>query len=157
MPILIVTGPFMPEAPRAQIYARATKLPGVSVLTFISGMEKIMMRAVGVIAMGGYNAFSEILSFDKPALIVPRQTPRLEQYIRAERAAELGFATMLVDDGSREPQAMITAIRSLRHQPPPSACGTEALLDGQSSIAARVNHWIGRDEMRTVAGLCSRM
>jgi predicted glycosyltransferase len=28
----------------------------------------------------------------------------LEQYMRAERAAELGFATMFVDDGSREPQ-----------------------------------------------------
>jgi len=52
--------------------AGATKLPGVPVLTFISGMEKIM-RAAGVIASGGYNAVSEILSFDKPALIVPRQ------------------------------------------------------------------------------------
>jgi predicted glycosyltransferase len=89
MPILIVTGPFMPEAPRAQIYARATKLPGVSVLTFISGMEKIMMRAVGVIAMGGYNAFSEILSFDK--LYCPPPDPALGAIHprRARRRARL--------------------------------------------------------------------
>ena len=57
-----------------------------------------MARAAGVVAMGGYNTFCEILSFDKPALIVPRTAPRLEQYIRAQRAAELGLVTMLSDD-----------------------------------------------------------
>jgi hypothetical protein len=56
----------------------------------------------GVIAMGGNNAFREILSFDKPALLSPAN-PALEQYAGAERAAELGFATMFVDAGSRGP------------------------------------------------------
>ena len=42
-----------------------------------------MARAAGVVAMGGYNTFCEILSFDKPALVVPRVRPRLEQAIRA--------------------------------------------------------------------------
>lgn len=42
-----------------------------------------MNRAHCVVAMGGYNTFCEILSFDKPALIVPRVKPRLEQAIRA--------------------------------------------------------------------------
>ncbi len=32
--------------------------------------------------MGGYNTYCEILSFDKPALIVPRLQPREEQLIR---------------------------------------------------------------------------
>jgi predicted glycosyltransferase len=45
--------------------------------------------------MGGYNTFCEILSFDKPALIVPRTAPRLEQWIRARRFAELGLVDML--------------------------------------------------------------
>ena len=35
--------------------------------------------ASGVVGMGGYNTFCEVLSFDKPALIVPRVKPRLEQ------------------------------------------------------------------------------
>ena len=61
------------------------------------------MRAAGVIAMGGCNAFREILSFDNPALL-SRANPALEQYTRAERPAELGFATMFVDDGSRGPR-----------------------------------------------------
>ncbi len=34
-----------------------------------------MRRAAGVVAMGGYNTFCEILSFDRPALILPRVRP----------------------------------------------------------------------------------
>ncbi len=53
--------------------------------------------------MGGYNTFCEILSFDKPALIVPRIVPRQEQFIRATRAEELGLAERAPDDGLRSP------------------------------------------------------
>ncbi len=53
--------------------------------------------------MGGYNAFREILSNDKPALLSPAN-PALEQYSGAERATELGFATNFVDDGRRGPR-----------------------------------------------------
>jgi len=73
----------------------------VRTLTFDTRLENLMARAAGVVAMGGYNTFCEILSFDKPALIVPRTTPRLEQFIRAQRAAELGLAAMLPDERDR--------------------------------------------------------
>ena len=56
--------------------------------------------------MGGYNTFCEILSFGKPALLVPRTTPRLEQYLRAERAQALGLVRMLANDGVRDPALM---------------------------------------------------
>ena len=53
--------------------------------------ESLMARAAGIVAMGGYNTFCEILSFDKRALIVPGTAPRLEQLIRAQRASDLGL------------------------------------------------------------------
>ena len=37
--------------------------------------------------MGGYNTIAEILAARVPALIVPREHPRLEQTIRAQRLA----------------------------------------------------------------------
>ena len=46
-------------------------------------MEELIAGAKAVVAMGGYNTYCEILSFDKPALIVPRVAPREEQLIRA--------------------------------------------------------------------------
>jgi predicted glycosyltransferase len=51
-----------------------------------------------VIAMGGYNTVSEILSSEKPALIVPRVSPRREQLVRAERMRDLGLFDMLHPD-----------------------------------------------------------
>ena len=84
----------LPEQ-RAVFATRAARLDNVHAITFNARLEALMARAAGVVAMGGYNTFCEILSFDKPALIVPRTAPRLEQYIRAARAAELGLLTML--------------------------------------------------------------
>ena len=48
--------------------------------------------------MGGYNAVSEVLSFDTPALVVPRTTPRREQWLRARRLRELGLLEMCEPD-----------------------------------------------------------
>src|SRR6185437_14995762 len=106
--------------------------------------ETLMERAAGVVAMGGYNTFCEILSFDKPALIVPRTRPRLEQYIRASRAAELGLATMLVDDGKRAPELMAEALRRLPTQQRPSANPVPGLLDGLDSVNRLAAQWLYR-------------
>ena len=102
---LIVLGPFMNRELQNEFLARAAALPMVEALTFESQLESLMSKAVGVVAMGGYNTFCEILSFDKKALIVPRMVPRLEQFIRASRAQELGLVSMLPDDGIRDAHA----------------------------------------------------
>ena len=88
--------------------------------------------------MGGYNTFCEILSFDKPAVIVPRSRPRMEQTIRATRAQELGLVRMLDSEDARNPQAMIAAIRGLATQPPPSAARFEGLMDGLPTVVRRM-------------------
>jgi predicted glycosyltransferase len=84
--------------------------------------------------MGGYNTFCEILSFDKPALIVPRQMPRREQLIRASRAQELGLVAMLTEDKAALPDAMATAIRQLTQQRRPSQVVVPGLLDGLENV-----------------------
>jgi predicted glycosyltransferase len=84
--------------------------------------------------MGGYNTFCEVLSYDKPALIVPRERPRQEQRIRAERAAALGLAAVLRANGARDTGAMVTALRQLSQQAPPSAGIVPGLLDGLDNV-----------------------
>jgi len=56
---------------------------------------RLLRHADHVVAMGGYNTVCEILSFGKPALIVPRVKPRCEQLIRAERLRALGLVDVL--------------------------------------------------------------
>ena len=110
-------------------------------------MENLMAGASGVVAMGGYNVFCEILSCDIPAVIVPRTKPRLEQYIRASRAEELGLIRMLDKERDGTSAAsMIDAIRKLPDQPPPSAGGGTDLLEGLPFVAARANEMLGYEQ-----------
>ena len=103
-----------------------------------------MTAAASVVAMGGYNTFCEILSFDKRALIVPRTAPRLEQFIRTQRAAELGLLTMLPEQEGRDPRVMATALRHLTEQPPPSAVDIPGLLDGMLTVNRLARQWLDK-------------
>ena len=93
-----------------------------------------MQRAAGVVAMGGYNTFCEILSFDKKAIIVPRTKPRLEQFIRARAARNVGLIEMLDADRGRDPHAMATALRQPPQQGLPSDVVVPGLLDGLGNV-----------------------
>ncbi len=132
--LLVVLGPFMPLEARQAFAARAERLAKVRVITFDARIEPLMRGAAGVVAMGGYNTFCELLSLDKPALLVPRTVPRLEQYIRARRAQEVGLARMLADDGVRAPATMAAALRGFAEQAPPSRHMPPGLLHGFETL-----------------------
>jgi predicted glycosyltransferase len=147
-PALLVFGPFMLPDRQAAFAARAARIDKLHAITFDARLENLMARAAGIVAMGGYNTFCEILSFDKPALIVPRTTPRLEQFIRAQRAAELGLVAMLPGDHGRDPHVMAAALLQLSQQPRPSEVVIPGLLDGMASVNRLVQKWLaeGRTE-----------
>ena len=143
-PALLVLGPFMSQENQAEFMDRAAALDRVQVITFDSRIENLMSRAAGMVSMGGYNTFCEILSFDKRALIVPRTEPRLEQYIRAHRAEELGMISMLVDDGDRDPRKMAAALRRLPSQPKPSETIAPQMLGGLDQVNLLARRWLER-------------
>ena len=141
-PALLLLGPFMPLVQRTSYIERAERLEKVKTLTFDASAEQLINGALGVIAMGGYNTFCEILSFDKRSLIVPRTRPRLEQFIRACRAEELGLVRMLSGDDRRDPRVMANAIRALADQPKPSEAVVPGLLEGLDNIHRLVARWL---------------
>ncbi|MEO1733393.1 MAG: glycosyltransferase [Pseudomonadota bacterium] len=137
---VVVYGPFLSGETRQDFEERVARLNGrVVAVGFESQIETLYSHAEGVICMGGYNTFCEVMSFDKPAVIVPRTVPRLEQYIRASRAEELGLVRMLDDrrDGLTT-ATMISAIRGLQQQNPPSFAMPDGLLSGLDVVTARV-------------------
>jgi predicted glycosyltransferase len=141
-PALIVLGPFMQRERRADFLSRVAKLPRVEAITFDAHMEHLVQNAVGVLAMGGYNTFCEILTLDKRAIIVPRKRPRMEQYIRAHRAQQLGLVRMLEDDGIYDPAVMANALRNLPRQPQPSEIVIPGLLEGLDNVDRLVQPWL---------------
>lgn len=144
---MLVYGPFLSGDVREEFETRVAKLNGrVAALGFESRMEALFANAEGVVCMGGYNTFCEVLSFDKRAVIVPRTVPRLEQWLRASRAEELGLVRML--DETRDgmtPQSMIAAIRALPSQGKPSDAGANGLLDGLDYVIKRTQALMNPD------------
>ncbi|NJD07891.1 MAG: glycosyltransferase [Methylococcaceae bacterium] len=88
---LLVCGPEMGEKQRRGIVEMAVNQPNVIVLEFAQDMMAVMDAADVVVCMGGYNTVCELLTLRKRAVIVPRVKPVLEQWIRAERLAQLGL------------------------------------------------------------------
>jgi predicted glycosyltransferase len=147
-PALMVMGPFMHPDRQGEFIERADALKRVDAITFDAHMESLMANAVGVVAMGGYNIFCEVLSFDKPAIIVPRTRPRLEQYIRASRAEELGLVRMLLDDGTYDPKVMAAALRDLPKQNRPSDVVVPGLLEGLKNLARLIEPSLKHSALR---------
>ncbi|MFK7744870.1 MAG: glycosyltransferase family protein [Roseobacter sp.] len=136
---VLVYGPFLSGEVREAFENRVAKLNGrVTAVGFDARIESLFAGAQGVICMGGYNTFCEVLSFDQRAVIVPRTVPRLEQWIRAARAEELGLVRMLDEErDGMTPDAMIKAITGLPAQAKPSEAGADGLLDGLDVVVRR--------------------
>jgi predicted glycosyltransferase len=138
---LIVYGPFMNATDRQDFDNRVAALNGrVTALSFHPRLERVLAEASGVVAMGGYNTFCEILSMDKPAIIAPRTRPRREQLIRASAAENLGLVSMLWSERDGDgADVMARAIRALADQHPPSEVRIPGLLSGLTTIAKRMS------------------
>jgi len=147
-PALLVLGPFMHGEAQNDFQNRASKLSNVETVTFDAHLESLMDRAIGVVCMGGYNTFCEVLSFDKRALLVPRTVPRMEQHIRASRAQDLGLVQMLPDDGRRDASVMATALRNLTQQRRPSEVVVPGLLDGPQNVVRLADYWLTHGSSR---------
>jgi predicted glycosyltransferase len=95
---VIVTGPFMEEEVKRRLRRAAARTPRLRVLELVHEPAVLVERADRIVAMSGYNTTCEILSFEKPALLVPRIRPRREQWIRAERLRAKGLVDVLHPD-----------------------------------------------------------
>lgn len=143
LPCLVAFGPFLDPGLRAGFARRIAALEGrVCAITFDSEIECLMRKATGVVAMGGYNTFCEILSFDCPAILVPRTEPRREQAIRALAAEKLGLVRVLMEEDGTEPERMAVALRALPGQPEPSRVVVPGLLDGLEAVVRRVRRLV---------------
>jgi predicted glycosyltransferase len=87
---VLVTGPLLSLRRQREVATRARHTgQAVDVIPFTDRFEDLLGGAAGVVSMAGYNTVMEILSAGIPALLVPRETPRQEQRIRAERLARV--------------------------------------------------------------------
>jgi len=95
---LILTGPEMSVTERCSLEQIVATLPRCHLGEFSDDIMSDLEACDLVISMGGYNTICEILTLDKPAIVVPRARPVREQLIRAERMSRLGLFDMIHPD-----------------------------------------------------------
>ncbi len=114
---VLITGPFMPKQERSDVFRRARKL-GIRTYHFYRQMEKIFAAADVVVSMGGYNTLCEILGQGTLSLVIPRETPRQEQIIRA-RAFSRQNLVDYIPWGDFTPRLMHAKLTALLENPEP--------------------------------------
>jgi predicted glycosyltransferase len=118
---IMITGPFMPREQR-RLLAKRAKPFKIKVLPFYSRMEEMFGAADLVVSMGGYNTMCEILSQATPSLIIPRETPRKEQLLRAlafgkrELVEYLPWHELNADNLHRKLTAMLDRLPAYRQK-----------------------------------------
>ena len=150
-PARLVLGPFMNVNQQRTFMDRVNRLDKVTAVTFDANIETLLEGAVGVISMGGYNTFCELLSFDNRGLIVPRTVPRMEQYIRASRAEQLGLSKMLMPEETYDAGRMAKALHELPHQAKPSEVHIPGLLGGLSVINNMIDRYLSAPKAEVAA------
>lgn len=132
---LIVGGPLISEVDRSELRTQLGQRGNVHFLDFTDDLPSYLGAADAVISMGGYNTVCEILSLDRPAIIVPRVKPRQEQLIRATVMSEHGLVQML-HPRDLEPQRLMNSIHDLLSNA--SIKRPQLNLDGLPNVASEL-------------------
>ncbi|MEX3008918.1 glycosyltransferase family protein [Hoeflea sp. TYP-13] len=140
-PAVLLLGPYTDREREKEIRARADNIGNIRVIGFNSEPEALIRHSKAVIGMCGYNTFCEVIARDKRVLFVPRQTPRMEQLIRAERAQELGLCETIRAKDATNPTGFAKSIRALiasANQPAPihdlDSSGLQRICDKVGAI-----------------------
>ena len=133
---LLIGGPLMDLAEREIVVSIVRTLPNARFLEFTRDMASYIAAADVVVSMGGYNAVCEVLSAERPTIIVPRAQPRKEQLLRAQALQGRGVARM-IHPAELSADRLVDEVTSLLDHPP--GPGAPVDMDGLSGVAAEVD------------------
>jgi predicted glycosyltransferase len=105
----------------------------VEVRRVVPELRNEVAQADCIVAMAGYNTVCDVLSYGRPAVLVPRSGPSQEQSLRADRLENWNTAEVLRPHelSSREMARAIRAVisRDAPPAPPVSLDGVQNTLD----------------------------
>ncbi len=129
---LAVSGPLMADDDHERLVRLGDRF-GVEVRRVVPELRTEVAGADCIVAMAGYNTVCDVLSYRRPAVLVPRSGPSQEQSLRAERLRDWDAAAVL-RSSELTSQAMANAIRAVIARgappaPPVSLDGIRTTLD----------------------------
>ncbi len=147
----VVGGPDLPEPAAQRLRRLAGQLDRVEWIDFEPCMSCRIAQAELVVSMGGYNTLCEVARRRKPALIIPRIKPRLEQAIRARLWGRFGGIFPL-HPSDLTPHSMCERVIDLLERGPKVA-NTGLKMNGLDEVARRFDlFW--REDSRHASAVC---
>lgn len=148
----IVGGPDLPHSAAHRLEEVVRGMRNTTWIHHTGCMSCLMRDCDLVVCMGGYNTMCETVSFDKPALVIPRVHPRYEQAIRATRWDKLGLVHAIHPE-TLTPRRLGNEVLALLRDPP-SRNGTQLDMGGLERIAERFSSmWDGGGRRETALPL----
>jgi predicted glycosyltransferase len=143
---LLVTGPMMPDADRAELERLAARA-GVDLVRSSTSMLRLIAAADVVVSMGGYNSVVESLSARRPLVILPRTAPRQEQLIRARMLERLGLASVVLPGRAASSELGSAVLKALDAPSPGSDVWRRIDLNGGERVAQLLLESLGSEAM----------
>jgi predicted glycosyltransferase len=131
----VVLGPQMASDDRAAVLEKYRSLPCVRFVDFEPDPATLYANSDIVVSTAGYNTVCELLSFDLPAVLVPRAYPVQAQLLRARLFAARGLFDC-VEPEDCEPDVLMSRVLRALSRPRPGAVAVD--LEGLSRVRARV-------------------
>ncbi len=138
----IVGGPDLPPSAADRLRRKTMRVPGATWIDFEPYMGSRIAGTDMVVSMAGYNTLCEIATHCKPALVVPRIKPRMEQAIRARLWGDLGVVRHMHPSKLSNGELAHRVMSMLKEGKP----NTEPLVDlnGLQRVRARFNEFWDR-------------
>lgn len=136
---ILVAGPLMAAGERQALEHAAAQRPDVRMIFYTTELTELIDKADFVVAMAGYNTTAEILVANKPAILVPRGAPRMEQRLRATLLSDLGMAWAIQPEEDLVTRLTELMRRALSgHRPSRTSC-TSIDLDGVHRVGSALD------------------
>ncbi len=149
---VLILGPLMSASDRDNLRELTFGRASVHVLDFTPDAASYIGAADVVVSMGGYNTVCEILSFERPAIVVPRVAPRKEQLIRAQALHERGLIRMIPHD-HLSPRRLLDELNHLLKDPPRMSGGLS--MDGLAAVAEELQTLLTPSRLSPRGGVAS--
>ena len=113
-PMVLVAGPFLPEAAWRRLRRRAERVPDATVRRSVANLAGELCHAAASISQCGYNTAMDLIASGVPALVIPFGDAREnEQLTRARRLEAIGALRVLTQP-ELNPERLASEIVLLR-------------------------------------------
>ncbi|MCK6262119.1 hypothetical protein KP803_02385 [Vibrio sp. ZSDE26] len=134
---IIFYGPEMSSKDCDELHGLAHGIESLTLAEFTDDFISYLSTADLVISMGGYNTVCEILSLNKPAVIIPRVEPVKEQLIRAECFHKLNIFNY-IHPNDLSAQSLIECISHTLFTDTPLNYSNEVDLQGMKKLEQKL-------------------